>query len=377
MAAAVDSHSAPRLAVINGLRGFAILGVLYFHLLTQHLTPGLEDAGLPVGAYLASPYTFFENGWLGVNLFFVLSGFVLALPYTLGQRDVRSARDVLSFYVRRARRLLPLYYLCLAVALLFETRFDVDLRRYLEEALSVATFTFVFSGRHFFVHCNAVLWSLGVEFWFSVAFPLLLIAFRRIGALPVTLAVGAVAFVVRYHPATLWNGEPTFLLPAANGPFGRLDDFVVGMAICGVYVRRPLASRATSTCAFVAGAALLTFASLAWDNVLAARLPFVVSAELNDVLLVGFALLLLGLLGGVPRAIRFVFTLAPVQLAGAMCYSLYLWHLLGMHPFEDPTMSLRYTVVRLVLIFLVSALTYRFVEFPRKSARELFLGFSG
>lgn len=369
-----DSDLAPRLAVINGLRGVAILGVLYFHLLSHHLTPAFESVAVPVGPYLFSPYSLLSNGWLGVNLFFLLSGFVLALPYALGRRTMQSGGDALSFYVRRGRRLLPLYYLCLFVAVLVETRAGAELAIYVD-AVSAATFAFVFQERHFVVRFNVVLWSLGVEFWFSVAFPLLLLAFQRFGVAATTLAAIVLALGTRFHDARQWTGHPIFLLPLKDGPFGRLDDFVVGMGLCHLYVRRPLSSRALATALLVLGIALLTLGAVEWDNIQYGRLPFIASAVLNDVILLGFALVLMALLGGVPRALRFVFTLAPLQLAGMMCYSLYLWHLVGMRPFTDPLLDARYTAVRLVLTLVVSALTYRLVEFPNKSARSLFFDY--
>src|SRR6266436_3965033 len=50
------------------------------------------------------------NGSTGVNLFFVLSGFVLSLPFAAGDRPLGTTRDWLSFYRRRALRLMPLFY---------------------------------------------------------------------------------------------------------------------------------------------------------------------------------------------------------------------------------------------------------------------------
>ncbi|RQS08467.1 acyltransferase family protein [Burkholderia sp. Bp8991] len=80
--ATVPEHGVriPRLAEINGLRGIAILAVVW-HRLSFVLVPTPPRLwGTPTELVL-------WNGWMGVNLFFILSGFVLYLPYAAGKRS--------------------------------------------------------------------------------------------------------------------------------------------------------------------------------------------------------------------------------------------------------------------------------------------------
>src|SRR5579859_1718984 len=105
----------PKLEVINGLRGAAIVAVIWHHLFGLYFKPGSAAAlqPAPMGGF------FLSYGWIGVQLFFVLSGFVLYLPYAEGRAKLSSGTEVLVFYRHRAARLLPLYYivalLCLAL----------------------------------------------------------------------------------------------------------------------------------------------------------------------------------------------------------------------------------------------------------------------
>ena len=78
-----------RLAVINGLRGYAILGVMYFHIVAVFFNRAGSDLFL-IGNFPIFPKTFLGHGWLGVDLFFILSGFVLYLPYANKTREIKT-----------------------------------------------------------------------------------------------------------------------------------------------------------------------------------------------------------------------------------------------------------------------------------------------
>src|SRR5690349_10921917 len=92
-----QTASPERLGVINGLRGLAILAVMAHHF-KSHLEP-LIGPYLPGTSLSLSPLI--ANGWTGVNLFFILSGFVLFLPYASGTRAMTSVHDAVTFYRHR------------------------------------------------------------------------------------------------------------------------------------------------------------------------------------------------------------------------------------------------------------------------------------
>jgi peptidoglycan/LPS O-acetylase OafA/YrhL len=98
-----------RVQELDGVRGIAILLVLIFHLFSSSVTQAV-----PARSLLAGPI---DLAWCGVDLFFVLSGFLI----TGVLLDTKGAQNYFrAFYWRRALRILPLYYLVLAAYLLLQ-----------------------------------------------------------------------------------------------------------------------------------------------------------------------------------------------------------------------------------------------------------------
>src|SRR5271170_3108542 len=99
---------------IEGLRGIAVLWVVVFHYVAlrsgQFADPVVEwiDAS-PVASI------FVRNGFLGVDLFFLITGFLLTLPWFKRALENRGNPSAREFYIRRARRILPAYYVQLAM----------------------------------------------------------------------------------------------------------------------------------------------------------------------------------------------------------------------------------------------------------------------
>jgi peptidoglycan/LPS O-acetylase OafA/YrhL len=363
-----ERSNSGHLAVVNGLRGWAIVAVMYHHIAGAVLTPS-GFASRDLRGHLFSPYALVSHGWLGVNLFFVLSGFVLMLPFARGERSMASLRDAMGYYGKRARRLLPLYYLVILLAMFLRPLHKLSSPDFWHDALRYLTFTFTFKRRLFFTWYNPVLWSLAVEVWFSIVFPLLVVAWRRFG-----LGVLAVAllfsFGVRFYAVWRYPNVPAVLHFMKDNLPGRLDDFVVGMALAVWSTRPHRPSLAKTLGGFAVALLLLTFAANCWDNILHKSLSYRYAAALDDIELLAFAALIGGLLACPSRWVASPFTSPPVQLLGMMSYSLYMWHAMGGRiPEQGPEDRPMYIALFLAL----SAVTYRFVEFPHKRFSELFL----
>ncbi len=168
---------------IELLRGFAVLLVVVHHAqanLISWTTPALTRF-----------YSYF-GGWVGVDLFFAVSGFVIArslVPRLHAQPDGPAARrETLSFWMRRAWRLLPSAWLWLLVILLATLTFnssgvfgslEANLEASVAAVLQVANIRFAQAFMQWEYGSSFVYWSLALEEQFYLLFPLLILLSRR------------------------------------------------------------------------------------------------------------------------------------------------------------------------------------------------------
>ena len=194
MSSSEPVRSAPvRLTHLDALRGVAILIVVGFHWLAftfnrDHLPWNgiLPDfAGAPPGFLPFLPVSF---GFLGVPLFFVLSGFVIHYS-TLPRLARGEAFDARTFFWRRFWRIVPAYYFALAVFALWShpPLFDVAAHFFFVHNLTPRT---LFS-------INPPFWSIATEVQFYLLYPLLLAIRARLGMKRTLLTVGMVSIVSR------------------------------------------------------------------------------------------------------------------------------------------------------------------------------------
>jgi hypothetical protein len=229
--------SVDRIAVVNGLRGMAIIGVLFQHI-------GLGWAMSVVGNDFGMLRPLLSNGWTGVNLFFIRSGFVLFLPYAAQRRTMVARADFWHFYRGRFLRLMPLYFFS-AVVLLVLAGPVLGSEAFDELAIDLATVRFVLRPHYFGVAINFPLWTIGVEILFSVAFPFVVIAIARIGLVPTLLAALLAALTDRIG-GRLWDPHPLGPNFISDNIFGRIDEFVIGMALARWHVEGRIPSWARS-----------------------------------------------------------------------------------------------------------------------------------
>ena len=170
---------------IEGLRGVAVLWVMVFHYLA--LREGkFDDAFIAFVISWRPLEAFAKNGYLGVDLFFLITGFLLTLPWFRHADAGLPAPDWRSFYARRARRILPAYYVQLVI--LF---FVVLPLMYPRIWIQSTPFVVGNLGAHFtFLHytspltsssmtVNGALWTLAIEFQYYLLLPLVAPLFVR------------------------------------------------------------------------------------------------------------------------------------------------------------------------------------------------------
>ena len=183
---AVIEPQSGRFAELDGVRGIAIALTLACNTLVVGWGPGLGEKLWHVLAI---------GGWIGVQLFFVLSGFLITGILIDTKGDHAYFR---KFYARRALRILPAYYLALAVAtlglwLIGQTTPDHPLCYW----LFVANFCIAQAGRWSAYHFG-VSWSLAVEEHFYLVWPLLVafVSTRRLALVTICVLTGSL--LLRY-----------------------------------------------------------------------------------------------------------------------------------------------------------------------------------
>jgi len=151
---------------LNGLRALAVLLVLFrhtFHLYFQQIDPQTLSA-------LDWIKPLFTNGWIGVDLFFVLSGFLISRPFFSEGRKMPSLK---TYAMKRVLRIVPAYYVVLFLIVLGLFPFyNID-----TDNLGWRTaYHMLFMQDYLDPDINTVFWSLGVEEKFYFLIPLMFLA---------------------------------------------------------------------------------------------------------------------------------------------------------------------------------------------------------
>ncbi|MFC7053959.1 acyltransferase family protein [Hansschlegelia quercus] len=359
-----------RLVALDGLRGLAILLVMVFHLVLQY--PFAASAG-------SLYYQLGGIGWIGVDLFFVLSGFLITGILI----DTKESPNFFSaFFVRRALRIFPLYYAALIVIFLIAPRFGVydtpELRFVLDRQIYFWTymtnwgFVEARGARFFNVDWLALVhfWSLAVEEQFYVAWPFVVYLFSRRGLVRicVLLVVGALAFRLTIVGLGLPQGAAYTLTPA------RIDTLAVG-ALLAIASRTEGVLFHLQKAATWCGAGALIFLIFVFFNHqgvwFADRWMHTIGFS---VLAVGWGAMLATCLSGGPYpAVRLVFEARWLRAFGKYSYGLYVLHHL-MLPFLPATPFVRlfpeplgatFYIICSIALFLAAAwLSWVFIENP-------------
>ncbi|HEX9247481.1 MAG TPA: acyltransferase [bacterium] len=225
-------HSHAHLPALDGVRGMAILLVLAFH---SFLLGGFR----PAVALDRIAIALVEPGWSGVDLFFVLSGFLITgILYDAKGRDGYFR----NFYARRILRIFPLYYGFLGVVFLLLPRLTPFGRHHasllhdqvwywtylLNVLISLRGWPPVADFNHF--------WSLAVEEQFYLVWPFVVFMLGRRALLLACVGIAAGSFAVR---AALWAASPPTVAQMASVLMpARMDALAVG-ALIALVAREP------------------------------------------------------------------------------------------------------------------------------------------
>ncbi|MCZ7531354.1 MAG: acyltransferase [Acidimicrobiia bacterium] len=339
---------------LDGLRGLAVLGVLLFH-----------------AGYLG-------GGFLGVDLFFALSGFLIT-SLLLGEHRNSGSVGLGGFWARRVRRLLPAILFLLAGVALYAVLFAEaeELNRLRAEALAtlgyVANWNTIFDGQSYWELFQGPsplehTWSLAIEEQFYLIWPLAfagLFAWKRgspkvLFGICVSFALAAAAWMwFLYTP-----GGPTQRVYV--GTDTRAISLLAGGALASLIAWRGEVRSSLGRWGLEA-AAILSVVGLTWAWIVA-------DGQADDLYRGGFLLHALALVvliaavahstrGPVARALSF----KPFVWIGLISYGLYLWHWPVYVVLDQQRTGLDgwvLTVLRITVSIAIATVSYFLIEMP-------------
>jgi peptidoglycan/LPS O-acetylase OafA/YrhL len=376
------------IAPIEGLRGVAVLWVVAFHYVTVRGAADPRDGWVAALGAFGPLDQVVRNGYLGVDLFFLISGFLLALPWFVHARSGIAAPSAARFYARRIRRIVPAYYL--QVLLLFtlvmpllhgRTYWRSDLWVFLWNGIAHGLFlqnsTPLTASS---LGVNGALWTLAVEAQFYALLPLVAPLFVRA---PLRMLAAGAAVSFAWNWAALHDLRPLVDAQLALGAHWHWSEatvrgllalqlpafaghFALGIALGRGWLawrERPPAAWPSATTPLAAiGALALLYAALTG---LAPGLARPAAALALGILLFAATL-------GRSTASRTLLGRGPLAFAGRVSYSAYLYHLpllMLWNAFVPAAGGWLTLPAYAAALACVSWLSWRYVEQPFLAAR--------
>ena len=355
---AVDRRAFPYQPALDGLRALSVMAVIAYH----------------------NGYVWAVGGFLGVDAFFVLSGYLITTLLVLEYRRLDTI-GLIGFWGRRIRRLLPALLLVLVFAAIYGA---ILLRPYeigplradsLSSLFYVTNWRFIISGQSYFDLFATPsplrhLWSLAIEEQFYLVWPVVTILCLRArkgrtDVLAIVAAVGATASVITM--SALYRAQAPSR--AYYGTDARAHTLLVG-ALLAILLLRSRPWRVLTNRAVQAGAILIVGVVVwTWHVVNATDAGYYGLGSLAYA--IGIAVVIaavvqagspLGRLLGIP----------PLQWLGRISYGLYLWHwpiIAWLVHWRVGFGDSRLVAVRLVVTFALAIASYYLVELPIRRGR--------
>ena len=342
----VNSSKLSYRAEIDGLRAIAVVSVILYH--AQMVLFGRD---------------WFEGGFIGVDIFFVISGYLIT-RIILSELESKGSFSFLNFYERRARRILPMLFVVIFVSC--PMRGKSSFRQILLNTLKASLLRLFFGSNFFFYFStteygadSALLkpflhtWSLGVEEQFYLVFPILaIVAFKYFRKHFLTILVGLSLLSLQFAELMeVRNSDLNFYLP-----FSRFWELAVGsmLAYRELYYKPSNEGFASKSLPMI-GLYLIAYSILFFD----AKTPHPSFHTLIPIigvaLIIGFA--------SKDELVGKVLGSKPFVWVGLISYSAYLWHFpifafsrLG----EELTNSDKLGLI--ALTFILSAASYFSIE---------------
>ncbi len=312
-----ETTSKEFIPVIDGLRFLAISMVVLFHYDIFIRAKSMEAAGFSeetIQAYVPSVFAVMNQG---VELFFVISGFILAVPfmrYYLGFSEKKPGLK--TYFLRRLTRLEPPYVI--AVIGLYLLQVFIFGSKYSNETLTASMFASLFYVHNLafpgeFPFINFVFWSLEIEVQYYILAPFFIWALcrikskhtRRLVNLLLIIAFAFLSWLIEAH----WQVQTRTLALF-------LQYFFSGILLCDIYlIDNEALARLSRWWVFVLGLAILV-PMVSVQHVYTESLALRIASPLA---MLAFYLIVFGNNGW-----KKIFSINALTLTGGMCYSIYL-----------------------------------------------------
>jgi peptidoglycan/LPS O-acetylase OafA/YrhL len=336
---------------IDGLRALAVAAIVVFHL-DEKLLPG---------------------GFLGVDLFFVISGFLITGLVAPEMKEDRFSFTV--FFWRRAKRILPALYLVIAATLVAGAfaLLPEDFAKLASSAryslLSLANFYFY---RHvetgYFAEATAELpllhlWSLGVEEQFYLVWPLALLLLLRHGSRSATL-VCLLALALSFLAAELvrhrYASLAFYMMPFRAGELLAGALLALNSAAIARWMARPWVSEAAGLAGLILVCGSIAVCQPAWGFPGLKAVPLTLGAAM---------IIASGARGN--TIVARLLSLSPLVGLGAISYSTYLWHwpILAFLAYYSVEVSIGLGLAVVAATLALATLTYFAVERPFRASK--------
>lgn len=340
---------------IDGLRAIAVLAVIFSH------------AG----------FRFFQGGFIGVDIFFVLSGYLIT-TIIVTERS-RNTFSLTNFYARRARRLLPALFFvmlsCLPIAWLWmlPNQFKDFCKSIIAVSFFASNFSFWLESGYFDTTAELKpllhTWSLAVEEQYYLLFPLFILITWQLGQrkiITLLTGIGLISLAIAHWGIHYYPSATFYLLPS------RIWEFSLGAFIAFYLLKyphqesakNPLSRRSQSLSLF--GLCLIGYAIICFDTQTPVPSLFTLIPTLGTALIILFT---------TPQTI--VGRLLSHRLLtgiGLLSYSAYLWHqpLFAFARIRSNQQSTPGTMLWLTLgTFVLAYFTWKYIEQPLRNPKIL------
>ena len=396
----VNPTSGKTYSYLDGIRAIAVIMVITLH------SWGLSGKAnilfhLPVTNHIINLTPMISSGGFGVDLFFILSGFLLSQYWLKADYLGQSRPSLLKYFKRRFFRIAPAYYCVLFLVLIFMMPLYINpVMVFSQEGMYNLGLHLIFAQYFFWLSANSfsvlgVLWTLTIEMTFYIVLPYIVILFLRnrwLKTMPITMLITLIwLWLAKYSlqplinfsfiTAIKWSPDYNQSVPLirhflANQFPGQLFTFGLGIVLANLVIRRKLGINRTRLFNVLTGK--LAGRTYFWLGC------FIIIHSMNSPILIfhyylskiyigiGFTLLIAGVEWG-DDWVRALFSFTYLRLIGLVGYSMYLLHMPLIHIILkypsiialDSTQRFLFVFpIAFTLVLVISMVFFLFIEKP-------------